>query len=417
MVIDKRGPSLMIGLTVLMLAGLVAMRPLRAEEPAEEDEVGPVRVTHAASGRTILTVGAETQSRIGLALQGVKALTLEPQVTAYGRLEQDPAQSFTLRAPIAGFLRASAEHVWPDLGAILDSAAIVGQIEPRLTPLELVDLRSRWMDAQAEVDEIKAELDAAKASFEQKTRLNAENRLVSDRAVEEARARWVGGNARLQAARRKVEMLGQLLTGGPSTPSFFPLEVAAGGEIASMLARPGEAVEAGQPLLAIARFESLLVRVALPLGQSVDPPLRRSRVVVQGSNDPVLIAEPVGEASMNDPLTNGQTLLYRITASGSRRYRPGTAVIAFIPVSGTPLSGVSMPRSAVLRYGGKTWVYVKTADDQFERRDVSLHSPMTDGWFAIGGVAADEAVVVAGAQLLLSEELKAEIESEEEAAE
>lgn len=417
MVIDKNWQSFRVAFAISMLLGVGFLAPLRAEEPSEKEGGGPVHILRDASGRTILTVNAETQTRIGLEVQTVQPMTLEPQVTAYGRLEQDPGQTFTLRTPISGFLRDAANHSWPGLGARLDAATIVGQVEPRLTPVELVDLRSRWMDAHAEVDEINAELDAARASLEHKSRLNLESRLVADRVVEEARARFAGGEARLQAARQKVDMLGQLLTGSASAPALFSLEVAAGGEVVDVLARPGEVVEPGQPLLTVARYDTLIARVSLPMGQRVDPPFEPSGIVLQGGDDAVILAQPVGEASKNDPLTNGQTLLYRMTPSGSQRYRPGTAVTAFIPVSAMKLTGVAIPRSAVLRYGAKTWVYIKTDDDHFERRDVPLHTPTTEGWFAIGSVTADEAVVVSGAQLLLSEELKAEIESEEEAAE
>lgn len=417
MVIDRNWQSFRVGFTISMCLGVALSPRIRAEEPPHQEEPGPVRILHDANGRTILTLASETQTRIGLAVQTVQPTTLQPEVAAYGRLEQDPGQVFTLRAPISGFLRDAAEHSWPGLGATLDSATLVGQVEPRVTPLELMDLRSRWMDAQAEVDEINAELDAARASLEHKSRLNVESRLVADRVVEEARARLAGGEARLQAARQKVDMLGQLLTGSASAPAPFPLSVVSGGEVVDVLARPGEVVEPGQPLLTIARYDTLIVRVALPLGQHADLPLPPSRIVLQGDDDAVLAAQPVGEASKNDPVTNGQTLLYRLTSSIGRRYRPGTALTAFIPVSGVTLTGVTIPRSAVLRYGGKTWVYIKTDEDHFERRDVPLHTPTREGWFVVGGVAANASVVVAGAQLLLSEELKAEIESEEEAAE
>lgn len=417
MVIDKNWQSFMVGFTISMCLGVALSSPIRAEEAPHEEEPGPVRILHDANGRTILTLSSETQTRIGLAVQRVQPTTLQPEVAAYGRLEQDPGQVFTLRAPISGFLRDAPDHSWPGLGASLESATIVGQVEPRVTPLELLDLRSRWMDSQAEVDEINAELDAARASLEHKSRLNVQSRLVADRVVEEARARLEGGEARLQAARQKVDMLGQLLTGSASAPAPFPLKVVSGGEVVDVLARPGEVVEPGQALLTVARYDTLIVRVALPLGQHADLPLPPSRIVLQGDEGAVLTAQPIGEASKNDPLTNGQTLLYRISSSNVQPFRPGTAATAFIPVSGKTLTGVTIPRSAVLRYGGKTWAYIKTDEDHFERRDIPLHTPTKDGWFVVGGVVADEAVVVASAQLLLSEELKAEIESEEEAAE
>jgi hypothetical protein len=116
-------------------------------------------------------------------------------------------------------------------------------------------------------------------------------------------------------------------------------------------------------------------------------------------------------------MTGGQVLLYRVRIPADEPIRTGLAVLANIPIPGTPLSGVIIPRSSILRHGGLTWVYIQTGDDKFERRDCELQTPTTEGWFVIHGVTSGEKVVVEGAQMLLSEELKSQIESEEAAEE
>lgn len=401
---------------VLMLIACTAA-PLHAQENDEEEPLSPVHITKGPTGLVVLTVAAETQQRIQLTAQPAEAATFQSQATGYGRLEADPAESFTVRAPIMGVLHGPDEGPWPAIGDRAGPDTVVGYVQPRFTPSELLDLKAKWMDAQAEADEVRAELDAARASFENKRSLNANGKLVSDRAVEEAKARLASDEARLAAATKRVDMLKNVLSSGPQNDARFPLDVSQGGEVTTVLARPGEVVDAGQPLLELARYHTLIARVALPAGTAVESSTSKACVLLVGGDGTPLTTDPVGAAPQADPVTMGPTLLYRVTTPPDDPLRPGAAIMAYVPLSGEPVHGTIIPRSAVLRFAGHTWIYVKTADDRFERRDVPLHSPAADGWYVTSGVSAGEQVVSGGAQLLLSEELKAQIESEAEAEE
>ena len=398
-----------------VLFGVLSLPQIRAGEPEEKES--PVHIARGANGRVVLTVDAETQKRIGLEVRGTEATTIQPHTTGYGKLEQDPAESFTLRTPIPGVLRTAPEHSWPVIGNEVGSDTVLGYVEPRFSPLERVDLQSKWMDAQAEVDEVRGELDAARTSFENKRNLNTGGKLVSDRTVEAAQATLMTFEAKLLAAKRKEEMLKDVLSGHSQGAVLFPLEAPWQGEVVAVSVNPGEVVDTGQPLLQLARYGKLIARVALPVGEQIESLSSTARIVLPGESDQVLTAESIGAASKSDPVTMGRTLLYRVTAPPDHQLRPGTAVMAYIPTSGTPLHGVVIPRSAMLRHGGRAWIYVKIADDKFERRDVVLHSPTSGGWFVTSGAADGEDVVADGAQLLLSEELKAQIASEAQAQE
>ncbi len=72
--------------------------------------------------------------------------------------------------------------------------------------------------------------------------------------------------------------------------------------------------------------------------------------------------------------------------------------------------GVVIPRSAVVRFGGKAWAYVQTDEVRFSRREVALDQATEQGWFTTAGFTVGDRVVVAGAQLLLSEEFKSQIQ-------
>ena len=60
--------------------------------------------------------------------------------------------------------------------------------------------------------------------------------------------------------------------------------------------------------------------------------------------------------------------------------------------------------------GDRAWAYFQIAPTQFERRQLVVTSPAMRGWFVTSGFAAGDRFVVTGAQALLSEELKSQIQ-------
>ena len=59
-----------------------------------------------------------------------------------------------------------------------------------------------------------------------------------------------------------------------------------------------------------------------------------------------------------------------------------------------------------MQYENGLFVFVQTGDTVFERKHIEAAKSQRDGVFVSSGVAADDRVVMTGAQQLLSEELK-----------
>jgi multidrug efflux system membrane fusion protein len=92
--------------------------------------------------------------------------------------------------------------------------------------------------------------------------------------------------------------------------------------------------------------------------------------------------------------------------------RAGAAVEARLELAGGPREGVLIPRSAVVRDGDAAWIFVRIAEEAFERRRLALDAPLDGGWFATSAARPGEALVVQGAELLLSEQLRDSIEGD-----
>ncbi len=385
------------------------------EEGGDEAEVS--HVSRSPIGETVITLDDETQERIGLRTELLASASHKPTVLAYGIAMEDPASSFTLRAPMVGIVRAVASETWPRLGETVEADTIVGNIVPRLTPAEQIDMAARLAAAHADLSSAAASLEAARASYQSKKELRDQGNVVSERSVEEAEAKVKSEEAQLEAATEIVRLIEGALAQRETAATTKPLIVPRRGQVVEAPVQPDEAVESGQPLLRIADLEQLIARVEVPVGEDVEGSVVAARISVVGQEGLSLKAEPLGLAPTVGGKTQGLAFLLSVKVGETPSLRPGAAVVAHLEESGSAMAGVMIPRGAVVRYGGLNWVYVKTAADRFTRREATLLSPGDGGWFTASSFVSGEEIVAAGAQMLLTEELKALIDREEEAAE
>src|SRR5438552_6307112 len=252
------GAGVVVGLSFVFIEG-------RGEIAREREREAPIkvppRISRTAEGDVVVTIDSETQKRMALETAALVAETVHPEVTAYGRLQEDPDASFVVRAPVTGVLRAALGRNWPSIGETLSDGTSIGAVEPRLAPIERVDLVTRLSDARADVEAADARLNAARAAFERARTLNADNKNISDRAVQEAEATLKTEEARLSAARRNVAELEAASTRQSAGTTPMALNVARGGEVVDVLARPNVTIERWPSILRVTHFDSLLARV------------------------------------------------------------------------------------------------------------------------------------------------------------
>jgi hypothetical protein len=152
----------------------------------------------------------------------------------------------------------------------------------------------------------------------------------------------------------------------------------------------------------LASLNAALVRIDLLPGQSWEP-AAGARVAPLTASEKLSEAEFVGLAPSADAQTQGLAFLFVVRTNVPA---PGTAMMGHLPSSGEAEKGWLIPRSAVIRYEGAAWIYEQTGDEMFERLLVTLEQPLADGWLATGDVSGTNRLVIAGAQALLSEQLK-----------
>jgi hypothetical protein len=112
-----------------------------------------------------------------------------------------------------------------------------------------------------------------------------------------------------------------------------------------------------------------------------------------------------------DPRLQSPSLLYIVATHPG--LIPGINLPVFLP-SGPARDGVIVPHSAVVWWQGKAWCYVEESPGRFTRTTVATSNPVANGWFVTEQIDAKARVVTTGAQTLLSEEFRSQIQADQD---
>jgi multidrug efflux system membrane fusion protein len=362
--------------------------PVAASKQAGADDDGPG-----------VTLKPEAQTRAGVKVQALEETSLQPELVAYGKLEEDPSVSFVVRAPASGTLQIATAKTWPALGQSLASHAVFGSLEPRLQFADRLSLNTQTANAHADLNAAQSATAAAQTAYDRARALNADNKNVSDRVLQEASVRLAAEKAHEASARTLIQVL-------ESPHQSLPLIAERGGDVLEVLAQPGESIEQGAPIARLGQLDHLLARVEIPTGEKFPPAGAAVRMTPTGFDDQApLPAERVA-------IVSGTTLLYRLTRTAPG-LRPGAAVTARFTLPGKAGEGVLIPRSAIVQQDGRSWVYVQTKADRFARKPVSTDRPAQAGFIVTRGFEPGDRLVIVGAQTLLSEEFKSKNEADQ----
>jgi hypothetical protein len=261
----------------------------------------------------------------------------------------------------------------------------------------LVDLRAEFNAARGEQEMARAALAASSRAAERMRVLNREGGNVSTRQLQEATSQAASDSARLATAERRLQDIRNQAT------------LQWGATLVDMAL-----AETSTLFDQLVAHQDVLVLVTLRPGQELPDATGFIYIGPTGERTRARKAYLVSPASQTDPVAQGETYFFR---SHGSKLRVGMHMDAWIPRPGAAREGVEVPGAAVIWYANKLWVYARKGEDLFVRRPLREYEETRDGWFVTDGVAAGDAVVVSGAQMLFSEEFRSAIPSEDEARE
>lgn len=256
----------------------------------------------------------------------------------------------------------------------------------------LIELRARYSGARSEATSARAALANSTSEYKRLTALLKDDRNVSERAVQAAEAAWKADQARLTAAEQlAANTLDSMKNQWGDTLSGWAMEQESG-----MFGR-------------LMTREDVIVQIAMPNSPTG---VASAKVVIRSveSNAKPRPAQFVSTSPQTDTALQGQTFFFRVPGEG---LRIGMRLTAQVSTAGATLKGVAVPLRAVVWYAGKAWVYVMSGDDEFARYEVIPQQESGDSWVVTNGFSAGDKVVVGGAQLLLSEEQKYQLKTED----
>ena len=273
----------------------------------------------------------------------------------------------------------------------------------------LTDVANTLASANAQRAVAEAKLAASRSAFQRAQALYADNQNFSRAQLQAAESTFQSDQATMRATQVQAQN------------AAASAEQAWGPVLAHSLATNSALAQA------LIDHRKVLIQVTLPLG-IVLPPSQGTASIEAPAGKRVAISF-VSPAIRTDPKIQGASYFY--TADAASGVLPGMNVIVFL-AAGRPVPGIAVPAPAVVWAQGRAWVYLRTGENAFTRREISTAQPQSGGGYVVpsatdtqqtastppspGGSAAAQGLpahvplVIRGAQTLLSQEFSAQID-------
>jgi hypothetical protein len=416
-----------------------------AEKRLDGEAVVPAVKAESENKAVVIRMNADTASSYGVEIEPAREDKWRERVVAFGRVVPNPNATYEIRSPFPGTLGAAGSS-WPAPGQTIRPGQPLARVTVRVTPTERLDLQVRYSEACLKKTGAEEVVGLRKALVMRLSKASAGS--VGLRELEDAQVQLSEAETQLNTAAKSVEIwkaaLDEIDSGkgngnGPWTktlaaPEAGPTSVL---EVAEIAGQPGTVVETGAAVVRVVDVSRPLVRLDLPVESvragpppsGVDlwlvappsPALRGAANRPEAAQTETHVrAEYVGPVSQADPASQFIGYYYAVRpADGQpplhRVWRPGVFVRAHVPGLDTETDAVVVPETAVLYHQGRALVYVKTAADKYERREVQVLGFRDDRCYLAPrsllapptvGVAVGDKVVSSGAQVLLSTEFR-----------
>jgi hypothetical protein len=254
----------------------------------------------------------------------------------------------------------------------------------------LTELSNNYANAKAQVQIAQAKLAMSRPAFERAQKLFTEHQVVSEAQLQAAVAGFGTDQASLAAAEAQVRTL---------TATAYQ-------EWGSVL---GKSLIDGSPMITrLIERQDFLLQITLPPAVILlTPPSTASIATGKPGGAAITFVSP---ATRIDPKIQGMSFFYTVAAESG--VLPGLNVLAFLP-SGKSIEAATVPASAIVWRQGRAWVYRRTGRDRFVRVEIATDLPALGGGYIVKDLPKDAEIVMGGAQLLLSEEFRSQIQVED----
>lgn len=284
-----------------------------------------------------------------------------------------PSQQTQIGLETAALEAAPHPEQFRAYGAVLDISRIT-------------ELTNSYATAQAQLQTAQAKLEVARSAYDRT------KNLVDSAALPKKEAETAEGTLRVDKA---------ALTAAES--QLRTLAATAQQEWGPVIGRG--IVERSPAVVSLIERDRLLVQVTLPPGVTVagKPGTALAQAPTRNANIDLQYISP---ATRTDPRIQG--LSYFFSVPGDSGLLPGMNTTVYVP-SGKTYEGVFIEDTAIVRWQGRSWVYLRVSPESFRRHPISMDQPVSDDDYVVRDIPSGSEIVMRGAQVLLSEEAKSEL--------
>jgi hypothetical protein len=153
-----------------------------------------------------------------------------------------------------------------------------------------------------------------------------------------------------------------------------------------------------------------LLQITLPSNKHLAETIKTIVVDTTGNRNLAHKADYISATELTESITQGESYYFQST---DKKIKTGMNITAWIPENDKSDTGVIIPKSALIWNMDQAFVYIKTDEETFHRRIITQYTASNNGYFVANTIESGEKVVTKGAQMLLSEQLRGQIPSED----
>ena len=359
----------------LWVASALAAVAISAKAHEGEDHSGAgLAVSAPASPTAPLYVSIETQLLARIETSPARRETVPRTLRVLGRTLIRSEREATVTAPQEGRLIATKDYSIPALGEFVKRDQIIAVVEESIAAPDLVTIATERARAASDLRQAEASLTLAQREYDRLTKLAG---VVTDKDLSAARNALEVAKARRDGFVEQVALLDAASTTGILAQKRRVIRAPLDGMIARTHVTIGENVSRDKPLFQIVDTTELLVEASV-FENDVAAILaaRRAFFTVEAFPGESFPARIVSRGATVDERTRALPVLFAVPNAEGRLFG-GMFGRVYIE-TGSEVSGIAVPKSAVVDLDGQPMVYVKTGGERFTSRPVRILERLSD---------------------------------------
>lgn len=285
-------------------------------------------------------------------------------------------------APLGGII--SGSKPLPFIGKKVSKGEVVAYIEPPIRQEGGIgQLTAGHAESKNRVALAQKEYDRAKRLYDAK--------IAPLKRVEEAELTLASAKAALEPLQKALDSIK-----GDAGNGRIAVRATVSGTVVEVSSANGKGIEAGQPIMRIVNTGTLWLKANLPAADSGKAALAAgASFTITGLEGEFRPSRLVTVGDMLDPQTRTLPVIFEVPNPGARLKVGMFANVAIR--TGAAKNALAVPRESLVEDEGRWFLFIQTAGEAFERREVKVGAQDKDHAQILDGLKPHERVVTKGA--------------------